>query len=365
MRLMRRILRNIPIPFWCYVLPMVFRTVGLLPEAPFVYGSFVKILLPAALILLLLSSRLSSLFKIGTVSLVTMCVGSLGILLGGPFALFLFRKFLPENAWMGFGTLAGSWTGGSINMAALKEAIGTPPELFSPMVFVDSVIAYSWMGLLLALAPHQERFDRWNHSKKEWLEALHKTLQKMPTNTKTASTTFKNILEILGVAALGTVFSLLLARQLPSVGAFTQQTWLVLLSTTLAIVLSFTPLSRLGEKGASQMGTLFLYMMLIAMGAQADLKDLVRFPQFVLVGVAWVFLHGGVLLLYGKIFRVPLFFLATASQANIGGVVSAPMVAACYEKNLAPLGLLLAIFGNLTGTYLGLLTTYLMRLVIS
>ena len=361
---MRRFLKSIPLPFWCYFLPMVARTSGLLPEKPLFYDAWVRAFLPAALILLLISTNLSSLFKIGKASFATMLVGSLGIILGGPAALFLFRRWLPQGAWMGFGTLAGSWIGGSINMVALKEAIGTPNDLFSPMIFVDSVIAYSWMAILLSLAPYQTTIDRWNGSHRGSLDSLHEALEKLPSEKGIRLLTFKNVFILSGVAASGSILSFFVSKRLPVVeGIFTQQTWLVLFATTVATLLSLTPLSRLESLGASRLGTFFLYAMLLGMGAQADLKALTHFPLFVLVGAVWVLIHGVILFCYGRLFKIPLFFLTTASQANIGGVVSAPIVAACYEKRLASLGLLLAIFGNITGTYLGLLTAYLMRFV--
>jgi uncharacterized membrane protein len=45
--------------------------------------------------------------------------------------------------------------------------------------------------------------------------------------------------------------------------------------------------------------------------------------------------------------------LATASQANLGGVVSAPLVGAVYHRALAPAGLMLALAFNAVGTYVG------------
>ncbi|PYQ49943.1 MAG: hypothetical protein DMF78_16985 [Acidobacteria bacterium] len=52
--------------------------------------------------------------------------------------------------------------------------------------------------------------------------------------------------------------------------------------------------------------------------------------------------------------RAPLFFLGAASQAWVGGYSSAPLVAAIYQPAMAPVGLLLAVLGNVVGTYLGL-----------
>ena len=57
-----------------------------------------------------------------------------------------------------------------------------------------------------------------------------------------------------------------------------------------------------------------------------------------------------------RLLRAPVFFFGAASQACLGGYSSAPVVAAIYEPAMAPLGLLLAVLGNLAGTYLGLFT---------
>ena len=96
-------------------------------------------------------------------------------------------------------------------------------------------------------------------------------------------------------------------------------------------------------------------------GAQASLKALWSSPAWLLVGLITVAVHGIALIGAGIILRVPLGVLATASQANIGGLVSAPIVGAVYQKDLAAVGLLLAILGNALGTYLGLLSAWLAR----
>ena len=58
-----------------------------------------------------------------------------------------------------------------------------------------------------------------------------------------------------------------------------------------------------------------------------------------------------------------MFLIATSSQANIGGVVSAPIVATVYKKSLAPVGLLMGVMGNIIGIYAGLFTAWLLSLV--
>ena len=72
--------------------------------------------------------------------------------------------------------------------------------------------------------------------------------------------------------------------------------------------------------------------------------------------------HITILLIAGRLLRAPLFLAAVASQANVGGVASAPMVAEIYQKGFASVGLLLAILGNIVGTYVGIAVGQLCRL---
>ena len=97
------------------------------------------------------------------------------------------------------------------------------------------------------------------------------------------------------------------------------------------------------------------------MGAQASLIALRAAPVWILVGAGTALLHGATMLLVGRLLRVPLGMLATASQANLGGVASTPIVGAVYDQRLVPVGLLLALGCNAVGTYLGLLAAGLSR----
>ena len=80
-------------------------------------------------------------------------------------------------------------------------------------------------------------------------------------------------------------------------------------------------------------------------------------------GLVIVAVHAVVLLIGARLLRAPLFLVAAASQANIGGVASAPVVAEVYHPGLASVGLLLAILGNIVGTWLGILCAQLCRMV--
>lgn len=242
-------------------------------------------------------------------------------------------------------------------MVAVKEAIGTPDAVFFPMIVVDTVVAYSWMGMLILLEAVQKKYDGWSRAERSVVEAL---AQKTASEQK-CSTTFSlgYFFLILTVAFGGSAIARALANAFGG-GSFA---WTVIAASTLGIMLSFTALRKLEHHGASRIGYVFLFLVLTSIGARASLAGILSAPVLILAGFALVLFHGGLLFVVSRLARIPLCLVATASQANIGGPASAPIVAAAYEPALAPVGLLLGILGNVMGTYLGLLTSQLCRIV--
>src|SRR5690606_38927538 len=107
--------------------------------------------------------------------------------------------------------------------------------------------------------------------------------------------------------------------------------------------------------GASRFGYAALYLLITAMGAQADLKAVLAAPLYLAAGVLWLAIHIGLLFLVARLVRAPLFFVATGSMANVGGAASAPVVAGVYHPAMAPVGLLMAVAGYVLGIYGGIL----------
>lgn len=139
--------------------------------------------------------------------------------------------------------------------------------------------------------------------------------------------------------------------------------WLVVLATTFGILLSFTQARKLEGAGASRIGSLFLYIMVATIGMQMDVTAIFSNPGLFLVGFIWISVHMLLLIIVGRLIKAPFFFLAVGSQANVGGAASAPIVAAAFHPALAPVGVLLAIFGYAVGTYAAYVSALLMQAV--
>lgn len=355
-----------PLPFWCYMIPMAASTLGLIPASHPIYSLASQQLLPVCLALLLIGTDLRGIARLGPKAISLMLAGSLGTILGALVSFRLYRAWLPPDSWAGIGALAASWIGGSANLIAVKEALQAPDSLMAPIILVDATLAYTWMALLLWASGCQVQWDR------TVTRSLGYTVPTRPPHgalvgnpiagTLPGSVRLTQLFIAIGLSVAISIGAQLGAKSLPEMGhVVSVSTWIVLLATTIALILSLTPLRKLEEAGASKVGAFLLYILLATIGARGNFRAIAEAPIFLALGATWIFIHGATLIVVGYLLKAPLGVMATASQANIGGPISAPLVGATYHPQLATVGLLMAILGNILGTYLGLATAFFLR----
>ena len=361
---LRKVFEVTPPVIYAYFIPTFSTTLGIIPQASPTYDWMVRYLLPVALVLLMISIDLRSVAKLGGTALIMVVTGTVGIVIGAPIALLLFGGMLPEDAWMGLAALSGSWIGGTANMVAIAESVGTPDSLMGPVIVVDTVVGYGWMGILLFFSGWQARYDRRFNTRTEALDETNRRLAEAETLRHPVELRWLAVIVGLGFAAA--VAAVWAGGSLPALGdptIISNTTWAVLIIVTGGLLLSFTPVRRLEEHGASRVGYLALYLLLTAIGSQADLKAVLEAPAFLAAGVVWLAVHVALLLLVARLIRAPLFFVATGSMANVGGAASAPVVAGVYHPAMAPVGLLMAVVGYVLGIYAALGCAWLLALV--
>ncbi len=367
--------RIVPSIALVYYLPTFASTVGFIPSDSAAYDWMRDYLLPFSLFILMITTDVPAVLRIGPRAIAMMLLGTAGVVVGGPITLWLFSPWLPPDAWKGLAALSGSWIGGGGNFAAIKEAVGAPDSIIGPIIIVDTVVAYTWMGVLLFLANYQTVIDRWNNARVDVLEDLNRRFKAFQ-ETQVRPMQLADVLTVLAIGFGGAVGCQYLSNWIhgathpglmevaPSVASiFSPFTWLVILISTLGIALSFTPLRRIEMAGASKLGYAALYLFLTSIGAKADLAGILEAPVLLLVGIVWLAFHVAFLLVGARLLRAPFFLVAVGSQANIAGAASAPIVAAAYYESMAPVGLLMGMLGYLVGNYAGLLCAFLLRLV--
>ena len=228
---------------WIYLLPMVATTLGILPPKSPAYDWIKTHFLPAALLLLLLSANLPFIARLGGKAVLVMLAGTAGIVIGGPVVLLLFRDFLPEDAWRGIAALSGSWIGGSPNLVAISESVETPENILGPVIVVDTVVGYSWMGIVIALSAFQDRFDRWAGVDRKVVDDMNKRMGEIQ-EARRRPLNFADLTLMMVLAFGGGWLCLEAGKILPELGDVVKSfAWTVILVTTLGLLLSFTRLS--------------------------------------------------------------------------------------------------------------------------
>jgi len=371
----------IPPLLLCYFLPGILNSLNIIDgeNSPLAsIGS--RYFLPACLILFTLSLDLKQLWALRKRAGLLFITGTVGIILGGPLAVWIVSQFAPEvvggigpdEVWKGLGSLAGSWIGGSANQVALKEILEPSPKLFSSIIAVDVFVAYIWMALLLYGASKNDQINKYLKADDSDVKVLMTKMEKLSQeNTKNPQT--RDYLIMLGLAFAGTGLASLLAAPIstymtenhPELAKFSLTNnffWLVLFATIFGIALSFTKAKKLEHVGASKVGSALLYMLIVTIGMQMDIMAILQNPGLFIVGIIWISFHALLLILVAKLTKAPFFYLAVGSMANVGGVASATVTAGAFHTSLVPISVILAVFSYAIGTYLGWLCAILMQM---
>lgn len=371
----------VPALLLCYFLPSLVATTGLISgDTSNLYFVSSRYLLPASLVLLTLSIDLQGILRLGPKAVVMFATGTVGILLGGPLALWVYSWIDPaavgttgpDAVWRGLTTVAGSWIGGGANQTAMKEVFEVGDDLFSAMVAVDVLVANVWMAVLLYAAGRSDAIDKRLKADNSAIEDLKHRMEEYQASIARIPdlTDLMKILAVgFGLTALahwwGGDLATWIGENLPNLRQFSLDSpffWIVVIATTGGLILSFTKFRELEGAGASRVGSALLYVLIASIGMNMNLMAIFENPELFAVGFVWISFHAILLIAVAVLIRAPVFFLAVGSQANVGGAASAPVVASAFHPALATVGVLLAVFGYAVGTYAAYACGQLMRL---
>jgi len=373
----KRFYTFVPALLLCYLVPGIYNTVGLIDgQNTTLYNPVARdILLPAALVLLTLAVDIRGILRLGPKLVVMYLAASATIMVGAVVAFVVMRALHPEtvagDTWAGMAALAGSWIGGGANMLAMREVFDVDATTFGQFAVVDVGVGYVWMAVLIFLAGRSAAIDARSGADTSAIDALKARVMRFQAEHERVPT-LTDLMLIVAVAfggvglahAIGAPLAAWFKVNVPWASQFSLDApfvWVVVLSTTLGLALSFTRARTLEGVGASRVGSLLLYFLIACIGMQMDLLALLERPWLFALGLIWIAVHIVLLWLLAKVLRVPFFYFAIGSQSNIGGPASAPVVAAAFHPALAPVGVLLGTMGYATGTYLAYIVGITLR----
>ena len=344
-----------------YVLGFLFGNIFHIPGLAGIQDILSSAMVPLAIPLMLFGCTFS---RNGTRSQVmALLTGMFAVVIAVIIGYLIFGRNIPEGRIVG-GMLTGVYTGGTINMAALKTMLGVSEETFILLNSYDMVISFLYLTFLLTvgiklfrkLLPNGQRLND-DGSIREALE----NAEANPYEGLFTRAGLRDVAFLLGVDALIIAVSAGLGL-LAGDGWF--MTVLVLMLTTLGIAASFwKPVRRC--KYGYETGMYSIYIFSLVVASMADISKIEMGNSLYLLGYLTFVIFGSLLIhfILSHMFKVDADTMVISSVTYICSPPFVPMMAAAM-KNRAVLavGLAIGIVGYAAGNYLGFLIAELLEL---
>lgn len=351
----------------------------LTPEVSNFIGSLKYYLLPMMLFLLLLKNDIRDVFKLGPKLVGSFLAVTASILIGFTIVFMVFKSKLNIDAWQTFSILSSSWVGGSTNMAAAQQGLGVPDgsQSLTYAFLMDNICSSFWLVILISLAPMRKAFNKFSGANSDEIDRIIKHIHSNAEKSEEKRDyDFMDFMLTLGLGLGVAGIVLVLGKQVVNPGGLTSENflhglrsffsgsgWVVIIATIIGVLGSMTPLKKI--KGTDHVGTVLLYIIvgLIASSTDFSTIDFGQAAIYVISGFLVLGFHLVVLLILAKIFKLDLYICGIASQANVGGAVSAPILAGAYDEALVPAGLMMGILGSAIGTVTALMLAKILILL--
>lgn len=336
-------------PLLLLAIPMALANLGVMPHSAPLYDTVAGYLVPIALPLLLFRADFRTIVSESGAMFVAFLVAA-GATVIGACAGVLLIAMGPEEAAIA-GTVTSSYIGGSLNFVATAEALGIRDSgIYVAALSADAAGAVAFL-LVLMLLP-TVRFLR------AALPSRFIGAEPAPpaggaaTATMPAREPFS-----LPAAVNGLALSIVICAASQVACAWLGiDSWFILVVTGLALVVANFGRPLVARVASDfELGTLFMYLFFVCIGAGANLAEVageaLPILLFILVMVG---VHFVVLLAVGRLLRLDLAEVMIASNACILG--PAPAAALAAGKGWQPLvapGILVGMFGYAIATFIG------------
>lgn len=302
-------------------------------------------LLPSLLFLLMVTCDLRAILRVGPRVLLVFAAAMSSILFAIVLVYLLFRSVLPPDGWKMLAALSATWTGGSANLVAVQQSIGLSDSDLPSVLLADALCYSVWVAVLFSSTAFAPKFDRWSG-------AATAAYPPLPPLSDAERPDAASVLLWLGIALIVELTAASLARNFPTGAFFTTTSWTVSLATIAGLILARTPLARIA--GPAPIASALLALLVAVLASQSNFEGIATAPLFILCGFVTLLVHIALLALAARTFKLEMALCGIASLSQIGGVASAPILAATYSTVLVPIAVLLAMLGLILGTGVGL-----------
>lgn len=278
----------------------------------------------------------------------------ISVFLGMIITYFLFGNSLGiDNVPGAFGAWTGTFIGGPENLYAIANGIGLGDDGTANVLLLINLVFRPYMTLLIIMVAAAPIYNKWTKANTNDIEEIAATIDEIEAK----NTEKINPYDLFLIMGVGLAIVAVSMRIGPAIGQYTPSVpgsvWSYSLVTVFSVALgTFTNIKNVN--GLGLMGSGFAAFMLMVNCSSVDLKTFANAGTFLICGVTCLLVHVLVMAVYGKLAKVDLGTLVIASIAAIGGVSSAPVVAATYGKAYISISVIYGALGSMLGTFAGL-----------
>lgn len=331
-------------------LAMLLSNIGILPKQAEAYGVVWSYLVPCAIPLLLLKADLRRVIaETGGMSLAFL-FGAIGTTVAAVIGFYLLP--LGEEAPKLAGIFSATYIGGSMNFAAVSEAVGLDKSLFAAAIAADNVVGVIYMAIL-AIIPSTKFFQKlYSHSPME--------IPRDMTEEKTDETVPIHLSHIgffLGlsftICAVGKVIA-----DYFGIGGYS----IMFITAITLLIANLFPKQLKKLKGDYEIGLFFMYLFFAAIGVSADIAEMLDKALVIALYATIILLFHG-LFIFGisRFFKLDLMDVVLASTAcALGPANAAALATGKGRRDLVAPAILIGILGYAVANFIGIgLTAFL------
>ena len=276
----------------------------------------------------------------------------------------IFGRNIPDGAKIG-GMLTGVYTGGTVNLAAIKVMLGVPEETFILLNSYDMVISFLYLTFLIAIGIKLFRkfLPGTAAENDDFIESAAQIQD--DKEKKSALQKAREYFRIEWLPLVATVVIIGISAGIGALAGGWFMTVFILLLTTLGIAASFwKPLRECKYNEPTAM--YFIYIFSIVVASMADLSKLDLSGGLNMLGYLTLVIFGSLLLnvLLAKLLKIDADTTVICSVSFICSPPFVPMMAAVMKnRRVVVIGLSAGIIGYAAGNYLGFLISQLLNLL--
>lgn len=300
--------------------------------------------------------------------LLALVTGVIAVCLAVVAGYFLFGKDIPDGYKIG-GMLTGVYTGGTINLAALKSMLGVSEETYILLNSYDMIISFLFLVFLLSCGIRLFRKilpdETSRAASQEDMDEIRKEIDKAGENPYKCLFTREGLKDAGFLLGLSVVIVGISAGLGLLAGDSRFMVVLILMLTTLGIAASFLPAVKTKKYGYD-IGMYLIYIFCIVVASMADLSKLDLASGANMLGYLTLVIFGSLLLqvVFARIFKIDSDTMVISSVAFICSPPFVPMMAAAMKnRRVLVSGLSIGIVGYAAGNYLGFLISRLLEIL--